>query len=60
MNPADRAGFVSGTRPGRGDRSQLYLLGPSEQILPEEGDRIQSPKRRVFKLKWMSETLKLY
>jgi hypothetical protein len=27
------------------------MLGPTEQVLPEDGDRIQSPKRRVLKNK---------
>jgi hypothetical protein len=30
------------------DREYLFLLGPSEYIPPGKGDRIQSPKRRVF------------
>jgi hypothetical protein len=36
-----------------GDRDQLYLLGPTEQVsfLPDDGDRLQSPKRRVFLIK---------
>jgi hypothetical protein len=29
----------------------MYALGPPEWVAPEDGDRIQSPKRRVFKLK---------
>jgi hypothetical protein len=29
----------------------LYRLGPTEQVLPEDADRIQSPKRCVFKQK---------
>jgi hypothetical protein len=33
------------------DRDYLYRLGPTEQVLPEDGDRIQSPKRCVFKYK---------
>jgi hypothetical protein len=31
-------------------RRQLFLLFPSEYVPPEEGDRIQSRKRRVFRL----------
>jgi hypothetical protein len=26
----------------------LYLLGPTEYVPPEDGDRIQFPKRRVL------------
>jgi hypothetical protein len=29
----------------------LYRLGPTEYLLPEDGDRIQSPKRCVLKYK---------
>jgi hypothetical protein len=32
-----------------GDRERSYRLGPTEQILPEDGDRIQTPKRCVLK-----------
>jgi hypothetical protein len=31
-----------------GDRDQFYLLGPAQQIPPEDRDRIKSPKRRVL------------
>jgi hypothetical protein len=30
----------------------LIQLGPTEYVLPEDGDRIQSPKRRVLKNKY--------
>jgi hypothetical protein len=30
---------------------ELYRLGPTEQVLPEDGDRIQSPKRCSLKNK---------
>jgi hypothetical protein len=30
------------------DRDYLYLLCPTEQVLPEDGDRIQSTKRCVL------------
>jgi hypothetical protein len=30
-------------------RQQFLLLGPSHYVLHEGGDRIQSPKRHVFK-----------
>jgi hypothetical protein len=30
------------------DRDQLYRLGPTEYVLPEYGDRIQSQKRCVL------------
>jgi hypothetical protein len=32
-----------------GDRDQLHRLDPTEYVLPEDGDRIQSPKRCVLK-----------
>jgi hypothetical protein len=35
--------------PLSGDRNYLFLLDPSEYVTPEDGDRIQSLKRRVFK-----------
>jgi hypothetical protein len=28
-----------------GNRDELYLLGSTEYVLPQDGDRIQSPKR---------------
>jgi hypothetical protein len=31
-----------------GDRDYLYRLGPTEYVSPEDGDRIQSPKRYVL------------
>jgi hypothetical protein len=31
-----------------GDRNWLYRMGPTEYILPEDGDRIQSTKHCVF------------
>jgi hypothetical protein len=33
------------------DRDYLYRLGRNKQVLPEDGDRIQSPKRCVLKNK---------
>jgi hypothetical protein len=30
-------------------RDELFGLGPTEQVLPEDGERIQSPKRCVLK-----------
>lgn len=33
-----------------GDRDSLYLLSPRVQIPPKDGDIIQSPERRAFKL----------
>jgi hypothetical protein len=32
-----------------GDRDQFCLMGPPQEFLPEDGDRIRSPKRRVLK-----------
>jgi hypothetical protein len=32
-------------------RGELYLLDPAEQVLPEDGDSIQSPKHWVLKNK---------
>jgi hypothetical protein len=32
-------------------KTPLYQLGPTEQVLPEDGNRIQSPKRSVLKYK---------
>jgi hypothetical protein len=34
-----------------GDRDKLYRLGPTEEVLPEDGDRIHSPKHYVLKNK---------
>jgi hypothetical protein len=39
LDPTDRATARSG------DMDQLYRLSPTEWVLPEDGDRIQSPKR---------------
>jgi hypothetical protein len=33
------------------DRDKLCLLDPTEKVLPDDGDRIQSPKRYVLKYK---------
>jgi hypothetical protein len=38
-------GFVTGVR------RQLYLLGPTEYTPPEDGKRVQSPKRHVLNKK---------
>jgi hypothetical protein len=34
-----------------GDREQLFLLGPTEQIPSEGGERTQCPEACVFKIK---------
>jgi hypothetical protein len=44
INPLNLVGVVAGVR-----RQKLVLLGPSEYVPPEYGDRIQSLKGRVLK-----------